>query len=109
MKTIKGLAWLGFALMSGAIIYGFLFGDFSEEGSRLLAMVWGRVTLIDLYISFSVFIAWVVYREKTMFSKGIWSLLILTLGSYAICLYILIAAYRCKNDPKLFLMGSRKG
>lgn len=109
MKSIKILAWLGLILMSGAIIYGFLYGDFSGEGGRLLSMTWGQVTLIDLYISFSIFIAWVIYREKTYFSKGVWTLLILTLGSYAVCLYILIAAYRSRNTPKLFFMGSHRG
>lgn len=109
MKSIKILAWLGLVLMSGAIIYGFLYGDFSGEGTRLLNMVWGQVTLIDIYIVFSLFIAWVVYREKTGLSKGIWTLLILTLGSFAICLYILIAAYRCRNNPKRFFMGSHRG
>lgn len=107
MKLAKGLAWLGLTIISGAIIYGFLYGDFMADGAELLSNVWGRVTLIDIYISFFVIIGWVVYREKHMVWKIVWPVLILTLGSYAICLYILIALYRCHNNPRIFFMGKR--
>ncbi len=108
MKVIKTFAWLGLAIMSGAIIYGFLYGDFINEGSVLLNLVWGRVTLIDIYISFAVFIAWILYRETKLVWKAVWTLLVLTLGSYGICLYILVTVYRCHNNPRLFFMGKSR-
>lgn len=108
MKSVKGLAWIGLALMSAAIIYGFLYGDFAGEGAQLLGLVWGRVTMIDLYISFSVFIAWIFYREKSLTWKITWMVFILGTGSFAICLYLLITLYRSRNNARVFFMGHPK-
>jgi len=108
MKPIKAFAWFGLALMSAAIIYGFLYGDFSGEGRMFLNLVWGRVTMIDLYLSFGVFIIWILYRESNWIWKTTWTLFILTSGSFAICLYLLVTLYRSHNNPRIFFMGHPK-
>lgn len=108
MKGLKRLAWSGLALMSGMIINGFLNGDFFAEGSVLLGMVWGQVTMVDLYIAFAVIIAWVFYREDKWVWKGTWTVFILLTGSFAICLYLLVTLYRSNNNMRVFLMGHSK-
>jgi len=108
MKIAKGLAWFGFVVISGMIVYGFIYGNFILEASILMDFVWGKVALVDLYISFFIIYSWIWYREKERLWKATWFILILILGSYAMCLYILIALYRCDNDVKKFLLGNNQ-
>ena len=52
--------------MTGVLIYGFTIGNFSAEGAKLLAMPWGIVSMVDLYVGFTLFSCWIVFREKGM-------------------------------------------
>ncbi len=107
MKVIRVVALLGFLAMTGIIIYAFVVGDFSAEGAILLAMPWGVVSMVDLYVGFALFSCWIVYREKAVLPSIIWVLLMLTLGSWTAALYTLIALYTSKNDWRRFWMGKR--
>ncbi|NQU29169.1 MAG: hypothetical protein HQ525_00725, partial [Anaerolineae bacterium] len=49
MKTAKTISFLGILAMTAVLIYGFTIGDFAGEGSQLLSMPWGIVSLVDLY------------------------------------------------------------
>ena len=49
MTLGKIVAGLGALAMVAVLVYGFVAGDFTGEGGRLLAMPWGRVSLVDLY------------------------------------------------------------
>lgn len=42
------IALLGLLAMTAILIYGFTVGDFAAEGSKLLTMPWGLVSLVDL-------------------------------------------------------------
>ena len=66
MKVAKVLALLGLLAMTAVLIYGFTVGDFSGEGARLLAMPWGIVSLVDLYVGFALFSCWIVFRERAL-------------------------------------------
>ena len=55
MKLAKAIALLGLLAMTAVLIYGFTAGDFLAEGSRLLEMPWGIVSLVDLYVGFILF------------------------------------------------------
>jgi hypothetical protein len=46
MKLANILALLGFLVMFATLTYGFVVGDFAAEGSLLLSLAWGKVTLI---------------------------------------------------------------
>ena len=48
MKIAKTISFLGMLAMTAVLIYGFTVGDFLGEGSKLLAMPWGIVSLVDL-------------------------------------------------------------
>lgn len=107
MTAAKIIALLGAIIMGCALIYGFTVGDFSGEGAQLLAMPWGVISLIDVYIMFTLFSVWVVYREKSVVRSAVWVLLIMVLGAFVCSLYALIALQTSGGDGKRFWFGHR--
>jgi|SRR6056297_1106721 len=107
MKVAKYLSLLGFIIMSVAIISGFIYGDFSGEGGIILSMIWGKVTLIDIYIMFLIFSGWIYYREEQFIKFFGWFLLVLVFGAATACLYLYIAFERSKGDWNQFFTGKR--
>ncbi|MGB9521141.1 MAG: DUF1475 family protein, partial [Anaerolineales bacterium] len=101
------IAWLGLLAMSAVLVYGFTVGDFAGEGTKLLSMPWGIVSLVDLYVGFILFSMWIVYREKAFLPSLIWVILMMVLGFWAGALYTIIALYSSKGDWKLFWFGKR--
>jgi hypothetical protein len=107
MKIAKLIALIGLIAMTVVLIYGFTVGDFSGEGSKLVGMPWGIVSLIDLYVGFSLFSCWIVFREKAFLPSFIWVILMMGLGFWAGALYTLIALQSSGNDWKRFWFGKR--
>ncbi len=77
--------------MTGVLIYGFTVGDFAGEGGRLLAMPWGIVSLVDLYVGFTLFSAWIVFRERSWPRSIVWVVLMMVLGFFTASLYTFLA------------------
>jgi hypothetical protein len=98
-KIISGLSIVGLAF---GLLYGFIWGDFLEEGKILLSISWGIFTLIDIYVAFIAFCCWIIYREKSALWSTLWVIFVLVLGSFAISVYIFVALLRSKNDWQLF-------
>jgi hypothetical protein len=96
---------IGFLIMSGAIVYGFLQGDFAAEGRTLLSIAWGRVSLIDVYLGFIIFSAWILYRQGWTFSGFVWLLLMLIFGNATASLYILKSLVESGGDWNRFWLG----
>ena len=48
MRLAKAIALIGVFAMTGILVYAFTSGNFSEEGSKLLAMPWGIVSLVEV-------------------------------------------------------------
>lgn len=109
MNTAKWIAGLGLLAMTAALIYGFSVGDFSADGALILQNPWGIVSLVDLYTGFTLFSAWIVFREKAILPSVIWVVLMMVLGFFTASLYVLIALYRSGGDWKKFWMGNRSG
>jgi hypothetical protein len=105
MKYVKVLAWIGALAMAGVLIFGFTVGDFKGEGKELLSMPWGMVSMVDLYVGFFLFSAWILFREKSRLRAGIWVFFMMVLGSFTASVYTLAAVYQSKGDWKRFLMG----
>jgi hypothetical protein len=108
VTSAKLIALLGLLAMAGILIYGFTEGDFSAEGRVLLAMPWGIVSLVDVYVGFVLFSCWIVYREKSLVRSMVWVFLMMVLGSFTASLYTLIALQTSAGDWKRFWMGSRR-
>jgi hypothetical protein len=107
MKIAKIIALLGLMAMTGILIYGFTVGDFAAEGSKLLAMPWGIVSLVDLYVGFALFSCWIVFREKAWLPSVIWVILMMVLGFWAGALYTFLALQSSGGDWKRFWYGKR--
>jgi len=107
MKIAKVVALLGLLAMTGILIYAFTTGNFTQEGNVLLSMPWGIVSLVDLYVGFTLFSGWIVYREKSLARSIVWVVLMMVLGFFTASLYTLIALQTSGGDWKRFWMGRR--
>jgi hypothetical protein len=107
MKTAKLIAALGVLSMTAVLVYGFTAGDFSTDGGELLRNPWGVVSLVDLYVGFSLFSLWIIYREGSPVRSLIWVALMLTLGFFTGALYTLLALWKSEGSWERFWQGSR--
>lgn len=107
MKLAKVISLLGLLAMIAVLIYGFTVGDFGTEGARLLAMPWGIVSLVDLYVGFILFSCWIVYREQALLPSIFWVVLMMVLGFWTGALYTFLALQKSRGDWRLFWMGKR--
>ena len=107
MKIAKLIALAGLLAMTAVLVYGFTLGNFAAEGAKLLAMPWGIVSLVDLYIGFALFSGWIVFREKALLPALIWVILMMVLGFWAGALYAFIALQTSGGDWKRFWYGKR--
>lgn len=108
MKIAKFIAWLGLLAMTAALLNGFINGNFTEDGSALLANPWGLVSFVDLYVGFALFSVWIAFRETNVIAAIFWILLMMVLGFFTGSLYMLIALYQSKGDWLTFFLGKRK-
>ena len=105
MKIAKIISLLGILAMSAVLIYGFTVGDFSGEGSQLMKMPWGIVSLVDLYTGFILFSMWIIYREKSLPVAILWTIAMMVLGFVTGALYTFIALQASNGDWRKFWMG----
>lgn len=105
MKIAKIISLLGILAMSAVLIYGFTVGDFSGEGSQLMKMPWGIVSLVDLYTGFILFSMWIIYREKSLPVAILWTIAMMVLGFFTGALYTFIALQASNGDWRKFWMG----
>ncbi len=105
MKTAKTISFLGILAMTAVLIYGFTIGDFAGEGSQLLSMSWGIVSLVDLYTGFILFSLWIFYREEKLYIAILWTVAMMTLGFFAGALYAFIHLQKSNSDWMQFWLG----
>ena len=108
MKIGKIVTWIGLAAMTVGLINGFMNGDFFKDGAELLSNPWGIMSMIDLYVGFTLFSMWIALREKHIINSIVWIILMMVLGFFAGCLYVLIAFYGSNGDWLKFFLGSKK-
>ncbi len=107
MRLAKLIALLGLLAMAAVLVYGFTVGDFGSEGNQLLAIPWGIVSLVDLYVGFVLFSGWIIFRERSPIRAAGWVAMMMVLGFFAACLYTLLALCSSQGDWKQFWMGHR--
>ena len=105
MRTVRTFTGVLAAAMAATIAYGFIAGDFGEEGGAILDLAWGRVTLIDLYVGLALFGAWIVIREGWRRALP-WLAGLIVLGSFGAAVYAFLAARKTDSVVE-FLTGSR--
>lgn len=107
VRIAKIISLIGLLAMTVVLVYGFTVGDFLAEGGKLMAMPWGIVSLVDLYVGFALFSCWIVFREKAWLPSVIWVILMMVLGFWAGALYTFLALQTSGNDWKRFWYGKR--
>lgn len=107
MKTAKIITWIGLFAMTFGLINGFINGDFFKDGKSLLENPWGVMSMIDLYTGFTLFSLWIFHREKNIFLSILWTILMMVLGFFTACVYILLALYKSKNNWSTFFHGNK--
>ncbi|MCQ3936105.1 MAG: hypothetical protein DPW18_03540 [Chloroflexi bacterium] len=105
MKIAKIVSLFGVLAMTVVLIYGFTIGDFSGEGSQLTSMPWGIVSLVDLYVGFTLFSMWIIYREKSLPVAILWTIAMMVLGFFTGALYAFLALQSSNGDWRKFWMG----
>jgi hypothetical protein len=96
-KVIFGimLVWITYNVISTSLQSNL----FKEWDS--LATPWMKATLWDFYTNALIIYLWLCYKEKGIFSKIIWLILMFTLGSIASCAYVLIQLFKLKPNEGL--------
>ena len=107
MKLAKVIALLGAIAQGGILIFGFTQGDFGAAGQFFFKDPWGIVSLVDVYVGFMFFSAWVIYREKNLLTALLWVVSILILGNFPTGVYAFIALLTSGNSWKHFWMGNK--
>jgi hypothetical protein len=107
MRIAKVVTVLGIMAMTAVLGYAFTKGDFFVEGALLTRMPWGIVSLVDLYTGFTLFSAWIIYREKSLPVALLWALSVMLLGFFAASLYAFLALQSNTGNWRKFWMGSR--
>jgi hypothetical protein len=107
MRVATAFAGLGATAMFALIFRAIAVGRFPEEGGILLALIWGKVTLADLYVGFALFSSWVLYREGSAARAACFVALVMTLGNAFAALYVLVALLRSRGSWPRFWLGHR--
>lgn len=105
LRHVTFLASIGALVMLLALSYGFLYGNFEKEGKAIMGMLWGRITLIDVYVGLILICAWVLWREHNIAISLAWITAILLLGNLASCCYVIRALAQSKGCVNSFWLG----
>ena len=97
MKTFLKILYTAiFVVMVYVSVVASLDKDIIQAIKGLWPHLWVRATLCDTYFAFLTIFLWVAYKERSLFSKALWFLLIMILGNIAIASYMLIQLFRLK-------------
>jgi hypothetical protein len=108
LVTVRILATVGTLAMAVAIVVGFATASFTEDGSALLDLVWGRVTLLDIYLAFLFGWLWIAWRERSPTRAALWLVATLVTGSLALFAYLLGASIRARTITELVVGPHRR-
>ncbi len=101
INFLKILFSLLFVWMCYVVINTSIHSSLFKEWDFLGGIPWMRATLWDFYANVTVIFVWVCYKEKSVFLKLIWLILLVTLGSIASCAYVLIQLFKLKPGETL--------
>lgn len=97
LPALRALAAFGTATMIATILGAFSVASFTDEGATLVALAWGRVTLVDLYLALLLGWVWIAWRERSVTRAVLWGLATVVTGSLALFLYLLVASLRART------------
>ncbi|KAL5560098.1 hypothetical protein UlMin_036309 [Ulmus minor] len=89
-------------LMIATLLYTIL-----TDGSpfrKELFTPWLTATLIDFYINVITLSVWVAYKESSLIGAVIWITLLICLGSFTTCVYIVRELFQLTSQDPLYLV-----
>lgn len=107
VRYAAALSVIGACAMTAVLADAVRHGDLLAEGDRLMAMPWGRATLLDVYVGLVLFSAWVAWRETRRLVAVAWITAILATGNIGACCYVLRAALTSRGAAEVFWLGER--
>ncbi len=110
INFLKVLFSIVFVWMCYVVISTSLNSNLFTHWDYLGGIPWMRATLWDFYANVLVIFVWVCYKEKSIFIKILWLILLFALGSIASCAFVLIQLFRLKPGEGLKeLFGKKHG
>jgi hypothetical protein len=94
-------------VMAAALGWGAVSGELAVEGSALLRMPWGLVSLVEIYVGITLFACWIFWREANSVRAGAWTVAVVLIGNLVSCVYVLLALRAARGDALRFWMGAR--
>ncbi|CAN5173857.1 hypothetical protein BH09BAC6_BH09BAC6_34210 [soil metagenome] len=90
------LAWMCYT-----VFYTSIHSNLFKEWDFLGSIPWMRATLQDFYANIIIIYLWICYKEKGIFPKIMWLVLLVALGSIASISYVLIQLFKLRRDQGL--------
>lgn len=105
MTVIRVVSTALAVVMSAAIVWAAINGDFSADGELILDLHWGVVSLIDIYVGAALVAAWIWWRDGA--GAGVlWLVLLAVLGHLASAAYVAWRAWT--TDSVVSLLTGRR-
>ena len=105
VRVLRVIAPLGALAMFATIVLALRSGaSLGEQGAEIGALVWGRVTFVDLGLALVLGWLWIAWRERRVVRALVWLVLTAVTGSGALLLYVALAAWRA-DDMRGVLLG----
>jgi hypothetical protein len=101
MKFIRYASLASLIVMASMIVFSISTGNLFEEGAIIGSLVWGQMSLVDLYVGFFLVYLWVFYKESSLITRVIWAILFVVTGSMATALYIYKESLKTDSIEKL--------
>ena len=89
-KVFLGVGVLASVLLVWLLLLPSSWQTFSEQGSQLTAMVWGQISLLDLYAGFFLSLVLVWMLEPKLWVKVLLSVLLPVLGNPVLALWLVL-------------------
>jgi hypothetical protein len=100
LTLLRILAPLGTLVMAVTIVLALATGaPLGAEGATIAALVWGRVTFVDLGLALVLGWGWIAWREANVLRGLVWLVLTAVTGSGAILAYLSWAAWQADDLP----------
>lgn len=87
--------------MLGVTIRASLQRSLFDQPAELTSDPWFQATLCDAYCGFLLFYQWIAVRERTFAARGVWFVLMMTLGNIAAAIYLLRELWRTRRSYDL--------
>jgi len=99
MKTALQLLFAAiFVVMTAVTIHAGMEISLWDAWADYAANPWAVATLYDAYFGFLTFYLWVLYRERKLWARALWLMLIACLGNIAMSVYVLLALRSLPDD-----------